>query len=91
MSSKPRRAQDAEILKERPLDGSEVAIPPPAVALAGQGTYIALDRLEGRAESGDILSLDDDTAAVYLALGRVASVDVIAPRAPVLVSLEDEA
>ncbi len=90
MSNKTRRA-DAENPQEGPQAGSEVAIPPPAVVLAVQGTYIALDRLEGRAEPGDILHLDDDTAAVYLAMGRVASVDVTTPRAPALVSLEDEA
>lgn len=90
-STKPRREQSAETPTEGPQVGIEVTLPPPAAVLAVQGTYIALDRLEGRAEPGDILSLDDDTAAVYLAMGRVATVDVTTPRAPALVSLEDEA
>ena len=90
MSNKQRKS-DADIPTEGPQDGNEVTIPPPAAALAVQGTYIALDRLEGRAEPGDIISLDEGTAAVYLAMGRVASVDVTAPHPPTLVSLEDEA
>lgn len=91
MSSKPRREPSAEILTEGPQDGVMVALPPPAVALAEQGTYIALDRLEGRAEPGDILALDDDTAQALLTQGRIAVVDVTASRVPALVSLEDEA
>jgi hypothetical protein len=90
-SSKNRREASADTPTEGPQDGIEVALPPPAAALAERGTYIALDRLEGRAEPGAILMLDDDDAAVYLAMGRVAAVDVTTPRAPALVSLEDEA
>lgn len=90
MSNKQRKI-DADIPTEGPQDGIEVALPPPAAVLAVQGTYIALDRLEGRAEPGDIITLDDDTAAVYLAMGLVAAVDVTTPSVPALVSLEDEA
>ena len=91
MSSRTRRDPAAETPQEGPQDGIEVTLPPPAAALAEQGTYIALDRLEGRAEPGSILSLDDETANALLALGRIAAVDATAPILPVLVSLEDEA
>lgn len=89
MSNKQRKT-DAGIPTEGPQDGNEVTIPPPAAVLADQGPlYIALDRLENRAEPGDILTLDDDTATVYLAMGLVAPVAITAP---VLVSvMEDEA
>jgi hypothetical protein len=92
MSNKQRKPDiDADIPTEGPQDGNEVTIPPPAAVLAVQGTYLALDRLEGRAEAGEIIVLDDDLAAALLAQGRIATVDVTAPRSPILVSVEDEA
>jgi len=90
MSNKQRKT-DADIPTEGPQDGNEVTMPPPAAVLAVQGMYIALDRLEGRAEPGEIIALDNDLAAALLAQGRIAIVDVTAPSASILVSVEDEA
>lgn len=73
---------------EGPQDGIEVTIPPPAASLAVQW-YLALDRLEGRAEPGEMVELDEATAAIYLALGLVAPADASVPGVPVLVSVED--